>query len=60
MIVNVDVRGLEVVAACDLSGDKILRQELLNGVDIHEANRDRFKLGEGKAGRLIAKIFKFR
>lgn len=60
MIVNVDVKGLEVVAAADLSGDKVLRQELLDGVDIHEANRDRFKLGEGKLGRLIAKIFKFR
>lgn len=60
MIVNADVKGLEVVGAAQLSGDKVLNEELLNGVDIHETNRDLFNLGEGKAGRLIAKIFKFR
>lgn len=60
MIVNCDVKGLEVVVAAQLSGDITLREELLNGVDIHETNRDIFHLGEGKAGRLIAKIFKFR
>ena len=43
-----------------MSGDKILKQEIIDTVDIHETNRDRFSLGEGKAGRLIAKIFKFR
>ena len=51
---------LEVVVAAELSGDKILSQEIIDKVDIHETNRDRFKLGEGKPGRLIAKIFKFR
>lgn len=60
MLVNADVKGLEVVVAAELSGDKVLRQEIIDGVDIHETNRDRFKLGEGKPGRLIAKIFKFR
>lgn len=74
MLVNGDVKGLEVVVAAELSGDKILRQEIIEGVDIHEANRDRFKLGgepyvpgeseeayrARKQGRLIAKIFKFR
>lgn len=60
MLVNVDVKGLEVVVAAELSGDKILKQEIRDKVDIHETNRDRFKLGEGKQGRLIAKIFKFR
>jgi DNA polymerase I-like protein with 3'-5' exonuclease and polymerase domains len=59
-LVNADVKGLEVVVAAELSGDKVLRQEILDKVDIHETNRDRFQLGEGKAGRLIAKIFKFR
>lgn len=59
-LVNADVKGLEVVVAAELSGDKILKQEILDKVDIHETNRDRFKLGEGKPGRLIAKIFKFR
>lgn len=60
MIVNVDIRGLEVVVAAQLSGDRTLQEELLNGVDIHESNRDAFSLGVGKDGRLIAKVFKFR
>jgi len=53
-------KGLEVVVAAELSGDPILKKEILDKVDIHETNRDRFGLGEGKPGRLIAKIFKFR
>lgn len=60
MLVNCDVRGLEVVVAAELSNDEVLKQEIRDKVDIHEVNRDRFKLGEGKPGRLIAKIFKFR
>lgn len=60
MLVNVDVKGLEVVVAAQLSGCPVLRQEILDGVDIHEVNRDTFKLGEGKDGRLVAKVFKFR
>ena len=60
MLINVDVKGLEVVVAAQLSGDITLCKELLDGVDIHETNRDVFNLGEGKAGRLVAKIFKFR
>jgi len=59
-LINCDVKGLEVVVAAELSGDKTLKQELLDGVDIHETNRDKFGLGEGKPGRLVAKIFKFR
>ena len=59
-LVNADVKGLEVVVAAELSGDKILKQEIIDKVDIHETNRDRFRLGEGKDGRLVAKIFKFR
>jgi DNA polymerase-1 len=59
-LVNADVKGLEVVVAAELSNDPVLKQEIKDKVDIHEVNRDRFKLGEGKAGRLIAKIFKFR
>lgn len=49
-----------MVVAAELSQDKVLCDEVKAGIDIHEINRDRFKLGEGKAGRLIAKIFKFR
>jgi hypothetical protein len=60
MLVNGDVKGLEVVVAADLSGDSVLKQEILDKVDIHETNRDRFGLGEGKPGRLVAKVFKFR
>ncbi len=60
MIINADVRGLEVVAAAQLSNDEVLKQEIIDKVDIHESNRDRFGLGEGKQGRLVAKIFKFR
>lgn len=60
MLINADVKGLEVVIAAELSQDRVLKQELLDGLDIHEINRDTFGLGEGKAGRLIAKIFKFR
>ncbi len=60
MLVNADVKGLEVVVAAQLSGDTVLRQEIVNGDDIHGNNQRAFGLGEGKAGRLIAKIFKFR
>ena len=60
MLVNADVKSLEVVVAAELSKDKVLSQEIIDGVDIHEINRDRFQLGVGKQGRLIAKIFKFR
>lgn len=60
MLVNCDVKGLEVVVAAELSGDKVLSQEILDKVDIHDNNRLAFSLGEGKPGRLVAKIFKFR
>jgi hypothetical protein len=60
MLINADVKGLEVVTAAQLSGDSVLRQEIIDKVDIHDANRQKFNLGEGKAGRLVAKIFKFR
>ena len=53
-------KSLEVVVAAELSGDKVLSQEIIDKVDIHDANRVAFDLGEGKPGRLIAKIFKFR
>lgn len=60
ILVNADVKGLEVVVAAQLSGDEILRKEITDRVDIHDANRVAFGLGEGKPGRLVAKIFKFR
>jgi len=60
MLINCDVKGLEVVVAAELSGDSVLKQEIVDKVDIHDANRTKFGLGEGKPGRLVAKIFKFR
>jgi DNA polymerase-1 len=60
LLVNCDVKGLEVVVAAELSGDSVLRQEIIDKVDIHDTNRVAFNLGEGKPGRLVAKIFKFR
>lgn len=60
MLINVDVKSLEVVVAAELSNDKVLKQEIIDKVDIHDSNRQRFGLGEGKPGRLVAKIFKFR
>src|SRR5574343_771775 len=60
MLINCDVKSLEVVVAAELSGDSVLRQEIIDKVDIHGSNRVAFNLGEGKAGRLVAKIFKFR
>jgi DNA polymerase-1 len=60
MLINCDVRGLEVVVAAELSNDSTLKQEIVDKVDIHDTNRVAFGLGEGKPGRLVAKIFKFR
>lgn len=60
MLVNMDIKSLEVVVAAELSHDNVLRQEIIDKVDIHDANRVKFGLGEGKPGRLVAKIFKFR
>lgn len=43
-----------------LSQDKVGIAELLTGSDLHTDNQNRFKLGEGKEGRLVAKTFLFR
>lgn len=56
MLVNLDVKGLEVCGAAFLSKDPVLYRELLDDEDIHENNRARFNL----PSRLIAKTFKFR
>ena len=55
MIVNADAKGLEVVCAAYLSHDKVMMQELIDGVDIHGENQKLFGIP-----RLIAKILKFR
>lgn len=60
MILNFDVKGLEVVCAAYLSRDPVLIQELANDVDIHSMNQQALGLPEGKEGRGVAKIFMFR
>lgn len=49
-----------MVVAAELANDLVLKQEIVDKVDIHDANRVAFGLGEGKPGRLVAKIFVFR
>lgn len=56
MIVNVDFKSLEVVTAAWLSQDKVMMEEIRQGIDMHEANRLAFNL----PNRGIAKILKFR
>lgn len=56
MIVNLDVKSLEIVVAGWLSKDKVLIEELNRKVDIHSVNQEAFKLPD----RVIAKILVFR
>lgn len=56
MLVNCDVKGLEIVVAAQLSGDKVLGQEIRDKVDTHANNQARFKLPD----RVIAKRFIFK
>jgi len=56
MLINGDVKGLELVTAAYLSRDKVMMQEIIDGVDLHGDNQKRFGLPE----RRIAKIFVFR
>lgn len=60
MILNFDVKGLEVVCAAYLSRDPVLLRELHDNVDIHSMNQQALGLPEGKEGRLVAKVFLFR
>lgn len=56
MLINCDVKGLEVVAAAELSGDKVLKQEVIDKVDFHADNQKRFSLPD----RVTAKRFIFK
>lgn len=56
MLVNIDVKSLEIVVAGYLSQDQVLLEELATGKDLHEDNRINFKL----PSRLIAKVLGFR
>ena len=56
-VINVDVKSLEVYTVCDLSGDKVLREELLTpGYDMHTNNQNAFGLPD----RVTAKRFIFK
>lgn len=56
MLINADIKGLEVVVAADWYDDKVLKQEILEQQDIHANNQARFKL----PSRLVSKRFKFK
>lgn len=60
MLINVDVKSLEIVVAAELANDLVLKQEIIDKVDIHDRNRIAFRLGEGKPGRLVSKVLSFR
>ena len=55
-LLNSDVANLEWRTLLELSGDKIGIQEILDGLDTHTDNQNRF----GLPSRLIAKVFLFR
>jgi DNA polymerase I-like protein with 3'-5' exonuclease and polymerase domains len=56
LFVHVDAKQLEWIGAIYLSQDPVGLQEILDAVDMHSANQERFKL----PSRLIAKTFLFR
>lgn len=56
MLVNADIKSLELVVAAQLSGDVVMQRELIESQDLHENNRVAFSL----PSRLIAKVFSFR
>lgn len=56
MLVNCDVKGLELCCAAYLFNDKLMTFEIQSGVDIHANNQRDFELPT----RLIAKTLQFR
>lgn len=56
MFVNCDASSLEVNCVAYLAQDKVLMDEILNGLDIHSRNQEAF----GLPTRLIAKVLVFR
>src|ERR1700694_2302909 len=56
MLINLDAKSLEWVTCCFLSGDKIGREELSQGIDFHARNQERL----GLPSRIVAKTFAFR
>lgn len=56
ILINADVKSLEVFTAADLSDDKVLKDELLRKLDLHSLNQERFRLPD----RVTAKRFIFK
>lgn len=56
MLLQADAKALEWVCASYLSQDPIAMEEVLNNVDQHSDNQERF----GLPSRLVAKTFVFR
>lgn len=56
MLINADVKSLEVFVAADRYNDLTLQRELLDKLDLHSLNQERFKL----PSRVIAKRFIFK
>jgi DNA polymerase I-like protein with 3'-5' exonuclease and polymerase domains len=59
-LIQCDAKGLEIYCGAYLSQDKVLMEELVQGLDIHRLNQEALGLPPGDIGRLIAKIFIFR
>lgn len=60
MLINADAKQLEWRVAILLSGDAVGKKEIAAKLDIHSDNQRVFGLGEGEAGRLVAKRFVFK
>ena len=56
MLINCDVKSLEVVVAAELADDKVLKDELVQRLDLHDLNQKRFGLPD----RVTAKRFIFK
>lgn len=56
MLINADVKSLEVVTAAELADDEVLKDEIRRKLDLHQNNQDRFKLPD----RVTAKRFIFK
>jgi len=56
LLINADVKGLEVVTAAQLSEDKVLADEIIRKVDTHADNQKQFRLPD----RVTAKRFIFK
>jgi len=56
MLVNADVKSLEIVTAAQLAHDKVLSDEIVRKLDTHQNNQDAFRL----PSRVVAKRFVFK